>query len=139
MRESEAISGMQPDQLEQLVDPLRDRFVRVDETEGADRLGDDALDPPARVEARVGVLEDHVDPAPKPLQLRRAVGIGERDSVDPDPPRGRRKKADHHACDRGLAGAGLADESEGPCTLDLERHVVDRLEVAPRLAGEGPG
>ena len=28
--------------------------------EGADRLGDDAVHPPARVEAGVGVLEDHL-------------------------------------------------------------------------------
>ena len=45
------------------------------QAEGADRLGDDAVDPPARIEARIGVLEDHLDApahAPAGRPRRRA-------------------------------------------------------------------
>ena len=41
---------------------------RSSECRGADRLGDDVAYPPARIEAGVGVLEDHLHPAPQPAE-----------------------------------------------------------------------
>ena len=63
---------MQADQVEQLADSRLDVALALDQIEGADRLGDDGIDPKPRVEAGIGVLEDHLDAA---AQLLARLGL----------------------------------------------------------------
>ena len=136
VRKFRAVVGMQADQSEQLADAIPDLALALDQVEGADRLGDDGVDPEARVEAGVGVLEHHLDAAAQPLAHLRLLRVGHRDAVDHDLARGRRQQADHHARDRGLARAGFADEREGLALPDVEGDAVDRLEIFEMAAFE---
>ena len=56
--------------------------------ERADRLGDDVADPPARIERRVRVLEDHLHAPPHRAPRRPIAGRGEIDAFDQHLPRG---------------------------------------------------
>ena len=62
---------MQADQAQQFADARPDIALALDQVEGADRLGDDGIDPQARIEARIGVLEDHLDAAAQALARLR--------------------------------------------------------------------
>ena len=54
MRIFQAIVRMQADEAQQFADPCADVALALDQVEGADRLGDDGIDPEARVEAGIG-------------------------------------------------------------------------------------
>ena len=62
-----AVVGVQADQVQQFADAILDVALALDQIEGANRLGDDGIDPKARVEARIGVLENHLDAAAQTL------------------------------------------------------------------------
>ena len=64
-----AVVGVQADERQQFADARGDVGLALDQLEGADRLGDDAADAPARVEAGIGILEDHLDAAAQLLAL----------------------------------------------------------------------
>src|SRR5919204_476761 len=95
--------------------PLFYPSIRAEET---DRLGDDVLHAPARVQARVGVLEDHLQPPAAIL----------------DAALGRRVEADDEARYRRFAAARFAHQPDGLALFDLERHLVHGAQDAPRLA-----
>jgi hypothetical protein len=75
----------------------------------------------ARIEARIGVLEDDLHPPAQAAQLGppEAVEIA---AVEEDPPAGRREEPQQHPAKRGLAASRLTD--------DLA--TIDPLAVAPR-------
>src|SRR4051794_4766602 len=89
-----------------------------------ERLGDDRADGLAWIQRRVGVLEDHLNLAPKWLQLL-ARKIRDLLALDLDRPARRLEQAVHEACCRGLAAACLADDAERLPPLDVERDAVD--------------
>ena len=105
----------------------------ADEAEGADRLGHDVAHPPARVEAGIGVLEDHLHP---PALLGGGARLGEVGALEQHLAAGRRVEADHQPRHGGLAAAALADEREGGALRDAEMDAVHRAQDAPRLARE---
>src|ERR1043166_6727514 len=119
---------MQADQAEQLADARIDVALALDQVEGADRLGNDGVDPEARIETRIRVLEDHLDAAAQSLPRLRLLRIGHRHAVDGDLTGTRRQAADHHARYRGLAGAGFADQRKGLAAPDVEGDAVDGFE-----------
>ena len=127
---------MQADQGQQLADAVLDLPLALDQAEGTDRLGDNGIDSEARVEARIGVLEHHLDTAPQQLAGLRLSGIGHRHAVDDHLAGARRQEPDDHARHRGLAGAGFADQRKGLALLDVEGDAVDRLEVLGMTAFE---
>jgi hypothetical protein len=129
MRKLAAVVRMQADQAKEFADAIPDLAVALDQVEGADRLGDDGVDPKARVERGIGVLEDHLDAAAQTAPRLSLLRIRHRHPVDHDIARGRRQQADHHACDRGFAGPGFADEREGLALPDVEGDAVDRFEI----------
>ena len=90
----------------------------------------------ARVQRRVGVLEDHLHVAPRRPQLR-AAERGDVAAVELDPPRGQLGEPQQRAPQRRLAAARLADEAERLARLHLERDAVDCAhggDVAPHHA-----
>ena len=64
-------SGCRPTSAQQFADARADVALALDQVEGADRLGDDGIDPEARIEAGIGVLEDHLDAAAQLLPRLR--------------------------------------------------------------------
>ena len=93
------------------------------------RLADDVAHGHAPVEARVGVLEDHLHAAP--LLAQGAAGemreVGAR--VEHAPGR-RADELQDGAARRALAAAALADQPERLALLDLEVDAVDRVDGA---------
>ena len=74
-------------------------------------LAHDLVHAQARVEAGVGILEDHLDFQAGLARLgRRHVGGAQ--AVDADLAAGRREQAGRDAAQRGLAAAGFADQAD---------------------------
>src|SRR6185436_5197400 len=67
VRVFQAVVGMQADDAEQFTNTRANVALTLDQVKGTDRFGDDGVDPEARVEARIGVLENHLDTAAQPL------------------------------------------------------------------------
>jgi hypothetical protein len=87
-------------------------------------LGEDLADAHAWVECGVGVLKDDLYLSAKRTQPTWA-GDEEIFFAEVDCPGGGLDKAQEHAGDGALAGAGFADESESFAGLDVEGDVVD--------------
>ncbi len=138
MRKFPAIVGMQPDQIEQLADARLNVALALDQIEGADRLGDNGVDPKARVEARIGILEDHLDAPAQPAAGLDLARIAHGNAVDHHFARGRRQQPDHHAGNGGFTGAGFADQRKGLALGDVEGHAVDRLQEFEMAAFQHP-
>ena len=121
-----------PDQLAQLAhalgasggrhDPQRDERVR--------ELGADL---PTRVERRVGVLEDELEPREVALAAAAAEG---RDvlPVEDDRSRDRLHEPDRRAGERGLSTARLAHEPDDLPGLDADARTGDRSDTAAATA-----
>src|SRR3990172_3166461 len=107
----------------------------------APRLEDRAADREARVERRVGILEDHLHPAAKgpQLLLLRAAHV---DPVEGDAARVGLVQPNQAASERALSAPGLADDAERLLRVKVERDPVDRdYPLSGRSAspvGEGP-
>ena len=111
-----AVGGGEPDLREQRRDAVRDLGPTDAGLARTDRLGDDVVDGPARIQARVRVLEDHLHAAARRALRRAACGCTPSPaSTTPSNaigPARRRVQADDEPRDRRLAAAGLADEPE---------------------------
>ena len=107
---------------------------------GREHLGEAPADRLLRVERRVRILEDD-------LQFAAATpALGGADSAafalasaDGDGARRRLLESDQHARDRGLAGAGLADDRQRRAGFDRERHGIDGHDGVARAAWGGEG
>ena len=111
----------------------------VAEAVHGEALGDDLRDRHARGERAVGVLEDHLHVAAERAELGVLPALDVLAEED-DAALGGDEAHDGER-ERGLAGAGLADDAEGLAGADGDGGVVDRLDVAdgrrrrPRLIG----
>jgi hypothetical protein len=131
----------QAHELEQLTDPLASRRRPVDHLVGAQRLGDRLAHRREAVERRVRVLEDALGLAThaEALATTEARRV---DAVDQHAAGRRVLEAESDPAEGRLAGAGLADQTEGLAAVDAEADVVDRLHPADgatqesALAGE---
>ena len=97
--------------------------------EVAQRLGKGVAHRHARVERRIGVLEDHLGMAPQCL----AGGTAQRADVtaaDFDLAARRRQQADHDAAERRFAGPRFAHQPERLAGRDLEADIVHRRGLA---------
>src|SRR5215472_13327908 len=98
------------------------------------RLVDSVFRALPRIKACVRILKDDLylapsAPAVAPGSSRlRPIGAAGRDR-----PAGWALETHDHPRDRGLAGAGLADDRHRPARGDLEAHIVDRDEGAELL------
>ena len=118
----------QPDDLEQLADALR-CALPAEQTVRTQRLADDPADAVARVQRRERILEHHLHPPPQRTQLALAE-LRDVLPVEQDASGGRLVQPQDRPPDGRLAAAGFADEPKRLAALDLERHVVDRTDVA---------
>ena len=103
-------------------------------------FGDEPGHAPARIQAGVGVLEDHLAAAAQgqPLLGRQACSITTPaiDALEGDASAVRFQQARHHAGNGGLARTGLTDQTEGAAARDGEAHIVDGLQDARGLTRE---
>ena len=127
---------MQADDIEEFADPCADVALALDQVEGADRFGDDGIDPETRVEARIGILKNHLDAAAQFLTRLRLSGVGHRYAVDDDFAGAWRQQAYDHPRDRGLARTGFADQRKGLAAPDIEGHAVDGFQKFEMAAFE---
>ena len=109
---------------------LHDAVLPVGEAVDGERLGERRVDGVARVQRRVGVLEDHLHAAGESAVARHA----DRLAVEQDAPgRDRRQPADG-AQHRRLARAGLADDAEGFARRDGEADAAHRVDALRAVA-----
>jgi len=137
-------AGVEADELQQFGAAPPDPAVVLAALPGPQRQrgAQDALDGAGRIERRVRILVDHLDPAEVRLPLPRpqpAQGLAVDDQLtavevlEPaqDPAQG------------GLAAAGLADERDRPAVGDREVDAAQRADRVPAqqpaAGGEGAG
>ena len=102
-----------------------------------ERLGDDRADRLARIQRRVGILEDHLDLAPQRGQLA-TLQVGHLAPVDLDAAVRRGQQARNQPRRRRLPAAGLADDPERLAAADVERDAIDRADRPDLLLEEDP-
>jgi hypothetical protein len=127
--------GREPDALEQVGDARRARLLRHDRVH-VEHLLEHLAYRHRRVQRRIRILEDHLDPlselARRPLALPEHAPAFEEDVA------GRRLlELEQQAAEGALTGAALADEAESLAALDRERDVLDRDERL-LLAAQAP-
>src|SRR5690349_729412 len=88
-----------------------------------ERLGDDAADRHARVQARVRVLKDHLHPAPHAPQVA-TLELGELVTLEIHAAGGGPIELQDGPTGGGLAAAALAHQAERLAATDEERDVV---------------
>ncbi len=133
------VLGAQPHPAEQLGDAILQLPAGGDLVD-PQRIGDDLEDGHARVQRRVGILEDHADVAPVRLEIAevelRQVDRPAVPLVIEDLPAGGVVGADDRAPGGRLAAARLADQAEGLALADEEVDPVHGLDMADRAAQE---
>ncbi len=77
-----AVVGVQADKIEQFANPGLDIAFALDQVEGADRFGDNGIDPKARVEAGIRILENHLNAAAQLLARLPLSAVAHRNAVD---------------------------------------------------------
>ncbi len=128
MREPVAVLGVEPDQAQQVSDPLRPARLApgLVDLEG---LGDDVVDGQLRVQRGVRVLEDDLQVATHGPHLSHRHR-GQLLPLEADGARRRRVQLQQRPAGRRLSAAGLADDAEGLARVDVEGHAAHRLDVA---------
>src|SRR5918995_5978605 len=126
----------EPDRLEEL-SYTGGEVSSSGEAMGPHRLADDPADAVARIERGEGVLEDDLHAAPEGTELAFAA-VSDVLAVEDDAARGRLVEPQDRAPDRRLAASRLTHQSERLAAPDLERHVVDGLNVADVAIQEDP-
>ena len=132
VRELLAVLRRQPHRLQQLGHLVLElRFVG-DDPVLLERLGHDVLHRPARVQAGVRVLEDHLD-APAQLAPLRRLERGMRIVAVEGEPAARGLVQPHQQPrHRALAAARFADERQRLALGDVEAHAVDGVQQLTR-------
>src|SRR5271167_3175273 len=105
---------------------------------GTQWLGNNPLDPPARVETRIRVLKNHLQP---PAQRRRrltALQTSELLTSEDDASGRRAVKSDDEPGDRRFTAAGFADQCESLTPPHREADAVDSLQGCSFLAFQQP-
>ena len=128
------IRGVQSNLQQQVIDPesaLVGRHLRMREH----RLGDDAPHAPPGVQARIRILEDHLQPLAHRLAARfehARQGL----AVECHRAARQRVEPDQQSCNRRLAAARLTDKGKGFAATDGKRDPVNRPQQRAWLARE---
>src|SRR5262245_22699882 len=111
---------------QQRLDTLRLFFFRGNEAIDAERFADDLTDRHARIERRIGILKDDLNPPPQFAHSLRGA-MGDVRAAKSDRPCRRLLQLENGAADGGLAAPGFADEAERLACGNGESDIVDRL------------
>ena len=121
----------QPDLREQVPDLLI-LLLAAPHVLDDERLAQQRLHAHPRIERRIGVLEDHLQVAPRTAQ-RSASHAEHLAALQGDPPRVRFLDADDQLAERGLAAARFSDQSQCLADVDVQVHPghgLDRVDLA---------
>jgi hypothetical protein len=127
VREAVVVLGVEPDDLQQLLDPVLHAARRVDAVD-LHRAADDAAHRVPGVERRVRVLEDHLNLGPDRLEPP-AAGVADLPPGVPDVARGRLQQPGGQPPGGGLAAARLADQPEGLPGVHRQVDAVHRVDL----------
>ncbi len=128
-----AICRGQPHVGQQFADALDDRPLVGEQLVRPDRLGHDVADGPARIQARIRILEDHLHALVQRAPRRRAQDPRVLPGEANDAAR-RRVESDDHPRDRRFATARFADECQRLAGTNRQRDAVHRVQQPPALA-----
>ena len=106
------------------------RLAPTRDSKVAQRLGDDVAHRHARVQGRVGVLEDHLDLLAHPAQLL-ATQLGHVHVPEEHAARRGGLEPNDDPAQRRLSAAGLADEAQRLALPDHQVHAVHRMHDRP--------
>jgi len=128
------VQRRQAHRLQQAIDPLAQGLRRGFDAVFAQGLGHDVLDLPARVEAGVGVLKNHLDAAAQLATLRGLEG-----GVRVLPVKFKATacgcvQAHQQAGHRAFAAARFAHQGQRLTTGNVKRHAVHGMQQLARLA-----
>src|SRR5215210_3257660 len=128
MREAARHIRIETHSLEKFCDPVP-TGAALNRPVNVERLTDDLFDPKAWIEARIGVLENDLEPAPivPHLPFPQCAQV---DTVENDPPFIGLDEAERAAAGGGLARSGLTDETHDGAALHVEADAVDGLDRA---------
>ena len=137
VREAVVVLGVQPDAIHQLLHELLALVVVALEAMDDERLADDRAHRLARVQRRVGVLEDHLHVAPQRLELgaRRVRDVV---ALVDDLAAGGLQQPRQQPRGGRLAAARLPHEAEGLALEDVEGDAVDGAHGADLLLQDDP-
>ena len=124
MRIAVVVLRAETDGLEEILHALLAAFDPVD----LERRTDDLADRLARVQRRVGILEDHLHLAPQRSQLARRQ-LGDVAPVETDRAGGRVEEPQDQPGGRRLAAAGLPDDAQGLAPADVQGNVLDGVHL----------
>ena len=125
--------GIEPDGQQHLVDLLGPRLLVADLPD-VEPLRDDVLDPPAGVERRDRILEDHLDLGAQAAQSLTRRG-GQVLAVEGHLATGGWRQLEDGLPGGRLAAAGLADEPEGLTGLDVDADIGDGVHLQSTTTG----
>ena len=120
--------GNEPDRAQQLVHPLLD-LARRDDVVDPKRTLDVVAHRLHRIERAEGVLEDDLDLGAVAKDVAPPPDVRDVVPLEQDLPRGRLGQVGEQARDGALPAAALADERRDRARAQLERHVVDGVDV----------
>ncbi len=127
----------QPHRQQQLADLGAQTRGVAEQTVLAQRLADDVQHLPARVEAGIRVLEDHLHAPAQGAQIGgRRLEHPRVLAVEEDCAAGGFVQAHQQPRHRALAAAGFTDQRQRLALVDAEADAVDRVHELPRLALE---
>src|SRR5215218_1616751 len=128
MREAARGIRIETHSLQQFCDPVPPGAA-LDGPMDIQRLTDDLIDAKAGIEARIGILENDLEPAPivPHLPFPQSAQV---DTVEKDPSLVRLDEAEGAAAGGGLARSGLTDETHDGAALHVEADAVDGLDRA---------
>ncbi len=99
-----------------------------------ERAADRVADRVARIERAVGILEDHLEPAPERAAARVDAQVADLHALERHAAGRRHLDAAHHLGQRRLPAARLPDDRERLTPLGRQAHVVKRAHGRPRAA-----
>ena len=130
MREFPAVLGRKPHEAQHLRDARLDGAAALRQPMGAQRLGDAVGHAPARIEAGIGVLEDHLQIAAQAHGGRARAHLGQILPHDGDAARCRRQYPGDAARDGRFTRARFPDQREGFAARDGKAHLRHRQHPA---------
>ena len=120
MRKFVAICGVQANDLQQLRHAVLNFGISAAQFQLAQRLCDDVLDAPARVERGIGILKDHLR---RQRLARFARSKADRAGTGRINPR-------HQPGDRGFSAAGFANKADASAQRHLKADIVHCMQLS---------
>ena len=129
------VARVEADEREQLADPVRSPRLAFAQAVQSDRLTERIADAHARIQAGIGILEDHLDAASRPPQRLRIEHAEIFTTEEHRSARGFHQPQDGSP-HRGLSAAAFPDKAQRFATSYGEAHAINGLDGADAALDE---